>query len=211
MGSFKQYLSEKEFNFMQVGDKFHVMLENIMTEAKKLGNNKVILRGHGNKGSMGGVLLVTNDRDGFYGMMNPNAVSLIKEIGIRHITFGARQRIKAKMFGYVYIIVPKGDFKAFQSKEHSDVLAAFKTFEPADPIEIQKIAKTYTETLDDINDMEILFDTKEYYLIDIDWILKEIDKGNKFQKYKAGTVNTYADLADALKSVISFQKFKERK
>lgn len=189
---------------------FHFeFLESIMLEAKKLGNTDLIFRGH-NASFMGGVLLVTNNRTGFHGMQNPNSIALLKELGIKNPTFGARLKAKAKMFGTVNIFVPKGQFKAFQSPEFSDVLAGFKSFEVQDDSYIKKIAKTYKETLDDVNDQEIIFDIKEYYLIDIDWILKELDKGNKFQKYKPGTVNTYYELSEALKSCISFAKFKEK-
>ena len=215
MNKFKQYtsnlsnLNEDNISWMKV-NKFHFeFLESIMEESKKLGNKDLIFRGH-KANMMGGVLLVTNDRKGFHGMQNPNSVALLKELGVENPTFGARLKIKAKMFGDVNIIVPKGHFKAYQSSEFSDLLAGFRTFEVQPDSEIKRIAKTYKETLDDINDQEIIFDVKEYYLIDIDYILRELDRGNKFQKYKPGTVNTYAELTEALKSCISFAKFKEK-
>lgn len=212
MNKFKQYTSslyEDNISWVKVNTFHFEFLESIMLEAKKLGNKDLIFRGH-KASMMGGVLLVTNDRKGFHGMQNPNSVALLKELGVENPTFGARLKIKAKMFGDVNIIVPKGHFKAYQSKEFSDLLAGFRTFEVQPDSEIKRIAKTYKETLDDINDQEIIFDVKEYYLIDIDYILRELDKGNKFQKYKPGTVNTYAELTEALKSCISFAKFKQK-
>lgn len=212
MNKFKQYtssLNEDNISWMKVNTFHFEFLESIMIEAKKLGNKDLIFRGH-NASFMGGVLLVTNNRTGFHGMQNPNSIALLKELGIENPTFGARLKAKAKMFGTVNIIVPKGNFKSFQSPEFSDVLAGFKSFEVQDDSYIKKIAKTYKDTLDDVNDQEIIFDVKEYYLIDIDWILRELDKGNKFQKYKPGTVNTYSELTDALKSCISFAKFKQK-
>jgi len=44
----------------------------------------------------------------------------------------------------------------------------------------------------------------------MDYILKELDKGNKFQKHTGDSIKTYKDLFFALKSFISFARFKQK-
>jgi len=200
---FKQYISEKIYNSHNMD--YSVLMGEIVDASKKLGTTSIIYRGFSTSGA-GGMMKVTNEREGFYGSLDDNAKQLLKQLGVKNPYFATRSKLKAGMFGSVYILVPSGKFSAYQSKSHSDLLSGFRDTDD----DINTIAKTYQKTLKSVNDMEIIFDGKEYYLIDIGWVLNNIDRGNKFQKFTKDKINTYKDLYNALKSIKSFYDWKEK-
>ena len=206
MKSFKKYLSEEVLSAGFSPD-IIAFYEDILKEMKRLGKAELIYRGFNTDARQGGATYVKNNRSNFYGSIDPNAKALMKELDIKNPAFGAREELKARMFGTTWIFVPKGKFKAWQSESHVDLLSGF----PKDvDHDIEAIADTYVNTLKNINPHEIIFDTKEYYLISINWLLEEIDKGNRFQKYKPKDVKNYNDLYNAIKSVVSFMKWKKK-
>jgi hypothetical protein len=210
MKSFREIaLEEKVLNWTNKNNTLADFLQGAMDEAKKLMKYDIVYRGFGNGKTMAGVAFVENDRNSFYGSLDDNASKLLKEIGVKNPAFGARSKEKASIFGAVYTMVPKGKFTALQSSIHDDLVSGFRDKEVTDK-DIKDIASSYKKTLSNINDSEIIFDTKEYYLLEMNYLLRELDKGNKFQKHTGESIKTYADLYYALKSFISFSNFKNK-
>ena len=160
-------------------------LEDVIVSAKKLRGLDLIWRGFNPpKRKRGHILKITEDRESTRGtaeyeksVSGGKILELVDRLKAKWdfnspvVTFTTFDKTKAQFFGQPYIFIPKDPFSAYQNPDIDDLLVDGKNIE--NPI---STAENYEkvpigETDDSRKPREVLFDSKEYYLISLDFII----------------------------------------
>ncbi len=192
-------LNEKVYGPIQ-GEGVVALAEKVMQQIKKynLWKTKVIYRGFSGNNAFNGVVRVTNDRSGFYGMIDNDLRNFIKkDLKIKNPTFATTDEFQSKMFGSTNIYVPGDNERYFVNPVVRDGLVDLN----AGNISFYKEKKS----LKDIHHKgEILIDTKEYFLVDP----MHLDEETR-SKFKPKKIKNYEDLYKMLKSFVSYWKWRK--
>jgi len=169
--------------------------DEVIKVMKSMANQKVVWRGF--KARLTAFAKIDNERSGFYGALSPIASTIMKKLNVKHPAFGTFQYSAAVQFGHPGIMVPIQPFRALQSETITDLLHA----RGAGPGAID----SYSERMD-LQNSEIIFDIKEYYMVSINFAIKQLwdpedFMGNKLHKQIQEVVEgikTYQDVIDVL-------------
>jgi len=135
-------------------------LDIIIKAMMPIRDKKVIWRGMDGRHS---ATKVINDRSGFYGGIDGQADQIIKKLNIKNPAFGTFSHDKASFFGTLSVMVPLQPYKAMQSAKLVDLMHD-------SDINPDELVDSYSERMD-LTNSEIIFDIKEYYLVDINTAL----------------------------------------
>jgi hypothetical protein len=170
--------------------------KNVVIKAMQpIANEKIVWRGmHGRRTAYS---KVNNERSGFYGGLSPIATQIMKKLKIVNPAFGTKEYAMAGMFGPVSIMIPIKPFRALQSETITDLLHAHG----AGPGAID----SYSERMD-LKRSEIIFDIKEYYMLNINFAIKQLWDPDDFYEHKIHKqikeaiegIKTYQDVIDIL-------------
>ena len=170
-------------------------VEDIIKTMKSMANQKVIWRG-----MTGGTAYakVINDRGGFYGAIAPEARQMMKLLKIKNPSFGTLSQGYTTLFGTLKAMIPIKPYRALQSETIKDLVSSYFI---ASDLE----AQSYLERMD-LEHSEIIFDIKEYYLIDLSHALRQLWDPDDFAEHRIYPminkaikgIKTYQDIIDIL-------------
>lgn len=172
--------------------------EEILRAMKPFANQKVVWRGMDSGGKMTIYSKMNNERGGFYGSLDASASTIIRKLGVTNPAFGTLKYGMATMFGDPKIMVPIKPFRALQSESITDLLhAKGRTGDVA--------IASYKERMD-LGSSEIVFDIKEYYMLNLYYALKQIIDPDDFSEGRLHKyiqpaiegVKTYRDVINLL-------------
>ena len=152
---------------------------------KRLRNTSIIYRGYNpssGHGSEGGFFKVIEDRQSFRGASDSNVKALVAALMKRwsfkasQPVFATFQQDKAKFFGNTYIMIPLAPFTSLQNPEVDDILTYMAKYDKQHPKggtvhgtmpnkDMDAIVNSYQRTLKDTVSSEVIFDSREYYLL----------------------------------------------
>jgi len=169
--------------------------DEVIKVMQSMANQKVVWRGFNAR--MTAFSKINNERSGFYGALSPIAREIVKRLNIKYPAFGTFQYASAVQFGHPGIMVPIKPFRAMQSETITDLLHAHGAGAGA--------IDSYSERMD-LEKSEIIFDIKEYYMVSINFAIKQLwdpedYMGNKLHKRIQEVVEgikTYQDVIDIL-------------
>jgi len=204
---FKDYINEKIVGRFDK-DSLATAQEIIdIIKSTKIEKQKVLYRGF--SGMTEDLALITNDREAFYGALNKEAFKFVKEyLKVKNPTFATTDHTQASMFGSVKIFIPNKNDTLLYSDKIKDVMADIG-FDARDENYFEELLASYNKTtIKNIgkHNGEIIGDTKEYYLVD--YLITAKSFNSKFFEPKKTIEGlTYGDVAEMLKSYISYNKF----
>ena len=167
----------------------------IIKTMKSMANQKVIWRG-----MSGGTAYakVINDRGGFYGGIKPEAGQMMKKLKVKNPSFGTYIQDYTVLFGTLKEMIPIKPYRALQSETITDLVSSHYSASDL-------AAASYSERMD-LEKSEIVFDIKEYYLIDLSHALKQMWDPDDFAEHRIYPminkaikgIKTYQDIIDLL-------------
>lgn len=165
-------------------------------QIQKVGFSSVDIfwRGFKKKRIAAPVLRVSGERENFYGGLAEIPTKIIKGLKIKSPAFTSRTTI-VRFFGQPMIFVPMKPFKAWQSPIVDDLM------EIKDDSDLDKVIKSYKNTIKKISEDEIIFDVKNYLLIDPGQLLFTMGRKDDIKKIK-----TYKDATKLLLEYIAYIK-----
>jgi hypothetical protein len=172
-----------------------VSLDEVIKAMQPIADQKVVWRG-----MSGGTMYskVNNERSGFYGGIDDQARNIMKGLEVMHPAFGAFSLSKVLQFGTPNIMIPIQPYKAMQSAKLRDLV--YKS-----DLDTNDLVDSYSERMD-LEDSEIVFDIKEYYMISIAFAIEQAWDPDGFASGKLGprikqavkSIKTYQDVIDIL-------------
>ena len=189
---------------------------------KRLRNTSIIYRGYNPSSGEGGFFKVIEDRQSFRGASDSNVKALVAAL-MKRWSFKASQPVfatfqhwKAKFFGNTYIMIPLAPFTSLQNPEVDDILTYMAKYDKQRPKggtvhgtmpnkDMDAIVNSYQRTLKDTVSSEVIFDSREYYLLALPENWLNLWLPHKWHK-KSSEIKTYAQLADLLGKVVWLKK-----
>ena len=189
---------------------------------KRLRNTSIIYRGYNPSSGEGGFFKVIEDRQSFRGASDSNVKALVAAL-MKRWSFKASQPVfatfqhwKAKFFGNTYIMIPLAPFTSLQNPEVDDILTYMAKYDKQHPKggtvhgtmpnkDMDAIVNSYQRTLKDTVSSEVIFDSREYYLLALPENWLNLWLPHKWHK-KSSEIKTYAQLADLLGKVVWLKK-----
>lgn len=137
--------------------------KDVIAQIKKLKfeNRDIFWRGFKSKKIATPVLKVSGEREFFKGAIFKNLKTMIDKLGVKFVSFTTLDAFNARFFGEEMVFVPIKPFRSLQSKEVDDLA----NLNSKTPEELEEIAKTYENTLEQLSRGEIIFDAKKYLLV----------------------------------------------
>jgi adenylate kinase len=186
MTNFKEFLNEGR-GFLSDIDGTLKNVNELLKNIKPLIGTPLLWRGHTVKNIKSGIALIDNKRgDSFYGGVHKKSKDIIKEIGIKNITFAYSGNYhRTTLFGTPHILVPMSKMTPWYSSKIDDVMAAGNEMTDNEfrDISAKDLAKTYKKGTDTNN--EVLIDVDEYALINpimiLDIVPQWIEKKMNFK------------------------------
>lgn len=172
-----------------------VGLADIINAMKPIANQKVVWRGMSAKGQTA-YSKINNERSGFYGGISDQASDVMKGLKVMNPAFGAYSQSKAEFFGSLNAMIPIQPYRAMQSDKLEDLV--YKS-----DLDSKDLVDSYSERMD-LEDSEIVFDIKEYYLLSISFALQMLWDPDDFSggklrpkiKETIKGIKTYQDIID---------------
>jgi hypothetical protein len=138
---------------------------------------------------------------------------ITKDLGIKSPIFVTGKQKKADQFGRAYIVVPRGKYRIWHSPIIKDSLTTMVTRLSMGQTEEERaenkamsdlFKKSYKRvTKSTGNEDELILETERYWLIDQD-IFEKLKKLRNDNPLPSQKLNTYSDLRDAIKDVLSY-------
>lgn len=189
-------------------------------EASKLLKGNVLYRGF-TYGRMimgklstpgGGVVKITSEEGKGFRGMTKTAQEILSQLGIKNPAFTSFDYHKAKFFGKPHIFIPKQPYTSFQNPNLNDLVAGYASDKIKEKPPIEEIIDGYTKYTNSIPgeiSPEVIFDSSEYYLINPQWLNKNLLP----RKLKVENIETYSDVTDLLSKVrwITRKKAEDRR
>lgn len=207
MLTFKEFLNEK---IISKFDKDELQTAKEIMDVIKdnsLFKDQVLYRGF--NGMRQNFAEIANDRSGFYGGLNTNVTTFVKNhLKVKNPTFATTDTTQASMFGAVHIFLPHSNDIIFHSDKIRDILVDMPNEEQTSE-ELKAIEKEYNRSnISKLgkNKGEFIVDSKKYYLINYLGLTSSFN--SKFFKSKSTIEKmTYGDVYEALKSYVGLAEW----
>lgn len=205
MKTFNQFLLENIIPFAGTTEKD---FNPIFNAAEALKNQKIVWRGFNSKSSAPILVIGNASKTSFAGADSNEGKTgdLIKQIGIKNPAFGTTNLETAQFFGPPMVIIPTKNSTHWQNKNVNDAGHLDDSLTDED---IAKLAKGYNQSI--TSNSEIIFDTKEYFLVNPIPIIK-LTRTDKFAKIKSITdLKTYEDAMNLVLDYKNWKTFNNKK